>query len=162
MFVFVATALAGTIIGWPCQRLNWGWRNVWRTCSINSFVPITGTTTEVAAQIPTGFRQTTDTPSGPARLISAAGIFTPLTGAGGSPAIAAPTLLCISAPATGTGATANLRNRCRRAIDAYGALVKACAARMPSRAPVAPSRASRLLTTCLRPATSPTCRTCRA
>jgi hypothetical protein len=120
MFIFVATALAGTIIGWPCQRLNWGWRNVWSTCSINSYAPASGA--EVAANIPTGFR--VSNVAQPNSLIAATGIFTPSTVSSG----AQPALLCSYAPNTGSGTTAVLRNRCRRAIDAYGALVKACAA----------------------------------
>jgi hypothetical protein len=118
MFLFAATALAGTAIGFPCQRLNWGWRNVWTTCSINSFVPV-NSGTEGANQVPTGFRfSSTAQPS--QSLSATTGAYTPI----GSSAI--PTYLCTSAPATGTGVTAGLRNRCRRAIDAYGGLVASC------------------------------------
>jgi type II secretory pathway pseudopilin PulG len=118
MFVLVATALAGNLIGWPCQRLNWGWRNVWSTCSINSYAPHSAN--EPPAQVPTGFRQTFDQ-NVPSITLTAGGWFRPTAATA-----AVPQLLCTSAAATGTGATANLRNRCRRAIDAYGALVKSC------------------------------------
>jgi hypothetical protein len=116
MFVFVAAALAGNLIGWPCQRLNWGWRNVWSTCSINSYAPFSAN--EPPAQIPTGFRQTLNV-NVPSVTLHQGGWYLPT-------ATAVPTLLCTNAAATGSGSTMNLRNRCRRAVDAYGALVKAC------------------------------------
>jgi hypothetical protein len=123
MFVFVATALAGTLIGWPCQRLNWGWRNVWSTCSINSYAPQTGGPyVEPPTQVPTGFRLT-NTIGLPSIVLTASGWYAPSAGA---PTATLPSMLCANAMATGTGATANLRNRCRRAIDAYGALVRTC------------------------------------
>jgi hypothetical protein len=118
MFALVVTALAGNIIGWPCQRLNWGWRNVWSTCSINSYAPHTAD--EIPAQVPTGFRQTFNL-NRPSVALTAGGWYFPSAATAGVPA-----LLCSSAAATGTGATMHLRNRCRRAIDAYGALVKSC------------------------------------
>jgi len=46
-------------------------------------------------------------------------------GAGGNSA-PVPSYLCSNAQSTGSGITAILRNRCRRAIDAYSALVKTC------------------------------------
>jgi hypothetical protein len=120
MFAFVATALAGTVaIGWPCQRLNWGWRTVWTTCSINSFVPA-ATPDSGLTQAPTHYRYSSDSNLAPVRVLNTAGVFTP------SATAAIPGLLCTNAMATGSGTTANLRNRCRRAIDAYGALVRTC------------------------------------
>jgi hypothetical protein len=120
MFTLVATALAGAALGWPCQRLNWAWRNVWTTCSINSFTPLT--TAETPATIPNQFRMTGATPVTPTAVLAGTGVFTPVA------ANAVPTLLCGFAPATGSGPTATLRNRCRRAIDSYGGLVKICGA----------------------------------
>jgi hypothetical protein len=122
MFVLIATALSATnLIGWPCQRLNWGWRNVWSTCSINSYTPVTTTTLEAPSQVPTGFRLSSPNTNAPSIVLNPAGVYTPTASTA-----AVPLLLCTNAMATGTGATANLRNRCRRAIDAYGALVKTC------------------------------------
>jgi hypothetical protein len=118
MFLFAVTALAAANnFGWPCQRLNWGWRNVWSTCSINSFSPTAGAA-ETSNTIPTHFRYTT-APITPTTAVASTGVFTPVSSA-------LPNLLCLWAPNTGSGITSNLRNRCRRAIDAYGALVKAC------------------------------------
>jgi hypothetical protein len=121
MFLLVASALAGTLIGYPCQRLNWGWRNVWTTCSLNSFVPH-ATTTDGVASAPNHYRLSSDTALAPVRSLNANGVYTPVT------ANAVPLQLCTNALNTGTGNTAGLRNRCRRAIDAYGALVVACGA----------------------------------
>jgi hypothetical protein len=118
MFLLVATALAGTTIGFPCQRLNWGWRNVWTTCSINSYTP--AATPESASTIPTGFRFSSDNNLAPVRVLATTGVYTPAVST-------IPNQLCTNAAATGTGNTAGLRNRCRRAIDAYGALVQQCA-----------------------------------
>jgi hypothetical protein len=132
MFIFVATALAGTAaLGWPCQRLNWGWRNVWTTCSINSYTPLTDI--ETPNTIPTGFRTRGPNAQAPTAVVLPHGVFTPVA------ANALPTLLCSFAPNTGSGWTATLRNRCRRAIDAYGGLVKMCGAPQglfPNRGPV--------------------------
>jgi len=119
MFLLVATALAGTHMGFPCQRLNWGWRNVWSTCSINSFVP--GSTSDGVALAPNHFRLSSDTALAPVRVLATTGIYTPTVSS-------IPGLLCTNAAATGSGNTAGLRNRCRRAIDAYGALVASCRA----------------------------------
>jgi hypothetical protein len=116
MFLLVATALAGTNIGFPCQRLNWGWRNVWSTCSINSFAPASAADTP--ANTPNGFRFTNVAN----QHLLATGVFAP------SSTAATPLVLCTQAALTGTGISAGLRNRCRRAIDAYGALVVGCAA----------------------------------
>jgi hypothetical protein len=121
MFLLVATALAGTYIGYPCQRLNWAWRNVWSTCSINSYVPHASQATEGPVLAPNQFLRSSDTLLAPYRSLNSLGVFTPVGSAS-----AIPQFLCTNAPATGTGATANLRNRCRRAIDAYGALVQQC------------------------------------
>lgn len=120
MFLFAATALAGVVIGWPCQRLNWGWRNVWTTCSINGFAP--SSTAETPANIPTGFR--TSNVVSPLSYLGANGVFAP----SGTPNVGVPAFLCQQAALTGAGTTANLRNRCRRAVDAYGALVRQCIA----------------------------------
>jgi hypothetical protein len=128
MFLLVATALAGTNIGFPCQRLNWGWRNVWTTCSINSFVPNAAQDGGLA-QAPTHFRYSSDTLLAPVRALNSLGVYQPVA------AGTVPNLLCANAPATGTGVTANLRNRCRRAIDAYGALVTLCASPLGVRGP---------------------------
>jgi hypothetical protein len=127
MFLFVASALAGsTLIGWPCQRLNWGWRNVWSTCSINSYTPVasgTETFSTTIGSVPTGFRFNSATPNTPFVSLANGGWFAP-TAAN----VNTPNFLCTSAANTGSGYTATLRNRCRRAIDAYGALVKTCIA----------------------------------
>jgi len=131
MLVFVATALGATLIGWPCNRLNWGWRNVWSTCSINSYAPITGGGSESLATQATGFRfnevitAPNTVPSRfPTQMLSATGVFTFRAPSG--PLGGAPQMLCAWAPNTGAGATAGLRNRCKRAIDAYGGLVTSC------------------------------------
>lgn len=116
MFLLLTTALAGTLIGWPCQRLNWGWRNVWSTCSIHSFAP--AATAETPNILPTGFRQYTGA-TVPTNTLTNGGWYIPASGA-------IPKFFCDNAAATGTGLTSSLRNRCRRAVDAYGALVKSC------------------------------------
>jgi hypothetical protein len=139
MFIFVATALAGTALGWPCQRLNWAWRNVWTTCSINSYTPVN--LDETATSIPTGFRTRASAfgPNTPTAALAPNGIFTPIGTGGGVPEKSVPNLLCQFGPNTGSGYTATLRNRCRRAIDSYGGLVKMCGAPQglyPNRGPV--------------------------
>jgi hypothetical protein len=115
MFV-IAVALAANNIGWPCQRLNWGWRNVWSTCSINAGAPLG--TVEAPAALANHFR-TTNVPNDKI-VLNAAGVFTPSVDV-------VPTHLCLNAPNTGSGQAANMRNRCRRAIDAYAMLVATCA-----------------------------------
>jgi hypothetical protein len=123
MFFLVATALAGGVqIGFPCQRLNWGWRNVWSTCSINSFVPVAATAA-LDAVTPNGFQRSSATPLTPLTNLLPTGVYTPI-GSGASTTV--PQNLCSAATLTGTGNSAGLRNRCRRALDAYGALVVQC------------------------------------
>jgi hypothetical protein len=124
MLVFVASAYAGNG-AWPCQRMNWGWRNVWTTCSINSYAP---GTPDAALNIPhsfhTAYAPMTLVPSfSPnTQFLTPGGSFAPVTGA------PAPQFMCDRATATGISGhmNANVRNRCRRALDAYGALVKSC------------------------------------
>jgi hypothetical protein len=132
MLLFTTTALSAVVIGWPCQRLNWAWRNVWSTCSINAYVPWDTTGHVTTAQVPNHFLFTSSAPnlvgaSTTDHMIVPSGVFTPKSSAGAGPAS-----LCTTAPATGTGFTAHLRNRCRRAIDAYGTLVKQCVTLNPA------------------------------
>jgi len=111
MLFFVSTALAAIVLGWPCQRLNWAWRQVWVTCSINAIAPAAAAT---GTGGPVGFS------AGPSHLptiqLDANGQFNP--GAVGA------TYLCASSPNTGGSF---LRNRCRRTLDSYGNLLKLCA-----------------------------------
>jgi len=116
VFVTAAHAAATNTVGWPCQRLNWAWRNVWSTCSINSFAPAPTTTVDVGN---VGYRVQPGIPFATTALHNS-GWYSPATFSGN------PAAFCLAAPATGSGLTANLRNRCRRAIDAYGNLVKSC------------------------------------
>jgi hypothetical protein len=124
MFLLVATALAAggtTNIGFPCQRLNWGWRNVWSTCSISSYIP-NGATTDAVGAAPNAFlRSSAPSITATSAISTTTGVYTPT-------ANTVPTQLCTAASNTGTGTSAGLRNRCRRALDAYGALVVQCAA----------------------------------
>lgn len=125
MFLLVASALAGTqnngLLGWPCQRLNWAWRNVWSTCSIHSFAPLSGAGVETPTTIASGFRFYTGTAT-PVNTLNAGGWYQP------SGTAAIPAFFCTNAAMTGSGATNALRNRCRRAVDAYGSLVRQCQA----------------------------------
>lgn len=98
---------------------------------------MTNPTLETAATIATGYRF-----SGPAGAPfittntfptmflggsgATAGVYLPGGPNTGTPAANVPQYFCTNAPATGSGMTAGLRNRCRRAIDAYTALVKSC------------------------------------
>jgi len=126
--------------GWPCQRLNWAWRIVWTTCSINTFVPVS--TPETPANIPWGYR-TVGPQSGlgysfnPTNSLPQLGVIQPATvqvNIGGpwvgtffeSDSTPTPSILCQNAPNTGSGVSATVRNRCRRAMDSYGGLVKQC------------------------------------
>jgi hypothetical protein len=141
MFTTFLLASAATSTGFPCNRLNWGWRNAWSTCSIWSYWPVSTT------QFPgTGGLENPTTFPNQIRVISTASpsanpslsvlapaansivpdpnggfVFAPV----GSSTI--PSFLCNAAPNTGTGSTTNLRNRCRRALDAYSNLVTLCA-----------------------------------
>jgi hypothetical protein len=123
MLLFTAAALAGNL-GWPCSRLNWAWRNVWSTCSINSYIP----TNAAPADAPNSFyRALPLAPNvAPTTSLTTAGVVTP----GSFPNT--PNFFCMNEANTGFGnalPSGNyLRNRCRRAIDAYGGLVKSCAA----------------------------------
>jgi hypothetical protein len=112
MFFFLPTALAAIVLGWPCQRLNWAWRNVWVTCSINAYVPLSSGSPVSVAGFTSSTAPLTQFP-GPSQL-DAFGQFSP---AGYGPA------LCQTAPNTGG---TFLRNRCRRMLDVYGNLVKLC------------------------------------
>lgn len=142
MLLLTATALAGApnLQGWPCSRMNWAWRNVWSTCSINSYVP-----TNAAAEDfpPAHWRKAPlratggvagDT-VGPTNFLDATGIVSPAVA--GSTAAAVPQMFCDALTNTNqvtTGMAPHsqsfslLRNRCRRAIDAYGGIVRTCSA----------------------------------
>jgi hypothetical protein len=144
MFLLVALAASAPVTitqGWPCQRLNWAWRIVWTTCSINVFIP--GTSNETPANIPSGIR--TVGPAGNSlgyvfNQLAAPNLplaqsqtlqVIPTTGVTfgtffEADAVPAPQILCQNAPNTGAGVGATVRNRCRRALDSYGQLVKSC------------------------------------
>jgi len=116
LFSLVATVLAVTpvIPTWPCQRLNWAWRNVWVTCSVNAFTPVSATP---VGSIPAFFQAVHTAPlsSSPGwPMLDGNGVFTP-TGFGPN--------LCAFSPNTGANAA---RNRCRRMLDTYGQLLGLC------------------------------------
>jgi len=114
LFLFAAaSATAVPILGaYPCQRLNWAWRNVWNTCSILSSVPASGAGGSNAAF----FVQTTGALN---YVLDTNGQYVPVNGAGNG---FGPTL-CANSPLTGTNMA---RNRCRRMMDVYGNLVFMC------------------------------------
>jgi hypothetical protein len=154
--LFVASlALAATTIGYPCQRLNWAWRNVWSTCSINSYIPASSSGTA------TGFLTSSSTALTGAPPI-APPYFTLNTGNTG-PSVAGIPNGPVTYPALSQldpngyfapfwpGITNSLnptpaihaptdhlcfdsmatgysmqRNRCRRMLDAYGQLIGTC------------------------------------
>jgi len=113
LFLFAsAYATAVPIMGaYPCQRLNWAWRNVWNTCSILNTVPNTaagGANPSFFVQGSTGNFQ-----------LDQNGQFLPVAAAGGGNG----PVLCSTSPNTGTN---QARNRCRRMMDVYGNLVWLC------------------------------------
>lgn len=130
----VAVALAGTNLGWPCSRMNWAWRNVWSTCSINSYLggAIANAANDV---IPAHFRSAPlntgpgSAFSAPSTNLNAHGVSQPL-----ATGDAVPNMLCQAMAVTrGVGTEVQhqlLRSRCRRAIDAYAGIVNVC--RTPS------------------------------
>jgi len=132
MLTFVVTALGAVSIGWPCSRMNWAWRNVWSTCSINSYAPSTIADGGPAWGLGLRLTGTNGAPTYPYQMLNTAGVFGPTTGATGQTTLAGtngPMFFCnnmMATGATGVPATSILRNRCRRAIDAYGALVLNC------------------------------------
>jgi len=106
----VVVAQAAISLGWPCQRLNWAWRNVWTTCGINAFVP--GTTTPSGSGF---FQVTTGTTAGNGGFqLDTTGVFQPVVNG---------PQLCVTGPNTGG---TMMRNRCRRMLDVYGNLVFLC------------------------------------
>jgi hypothetical protein len=117
MLFVVSSVLAVITLGWPCQRLNWAWRNVWVTCSINAYVPgvvapSAGTTGFLATNAPLGTQ---------AFALDTNGQFQP--GVINGNADSGGPLICATSPNTGGSF---MRNRCRRMLDVYGNLVKLC------------------------------------
>lgn len=113
--VLVAVAMGNRILGWPCSRMNWAWRNVWSTCSITSYAP---TNVNTQDYLPAHFRRLPlTTAMAPTSSIQNNGVVLPATGA------ALPAFQCSNFLATGSD---HLRNRCRRALDAYGEIVRQC------------------------------------
>jgi len=137
-FAVGAQAASAVQIGWPCQRLNWAWRNVWTTCGINTMVPTTTAALIVPATTPGGIYFNNIGPASPGTAyvplsqVSAAGVFVPQNIAAGA---TAPNFCTTGGGGFGVVPTANTpiyggtlqRNRCRRMLDVYGNLVSLCA-----------------------------------
>jgi len=109
---------------WPCSRLNQAWRSVWVTCSISAYgAPISGGAAALGS-IPLGYYAGPVAPFTPylglSQLDAPSGTYVPGTGGAGD--VNAPNL-CGNSPTTGGNFA---RNRCRRALDTYGNLVKLC------------------------------------
>jgi len=137
LFHFVLSAQAAVLIGWPCQRLNWAWRNVWTTCGINTVIPVTQAALTLPATTPGGIFVNQAAPSSSAplqtsvpnsQMSTVTGNFNPASGN-------APWLCTTGGGGFGVVPTANTpiyggtmqRNRCRRMLDVYGNLVSLCA-----------------------------------
>lgn len=126
MLLLASTAIAATALGWPCGRLNWAWRNVWSTCSINSYLPASSPSSSatVVDNAPLFIRvYPTQAPMAPLTQMAPNTYNVAPTATGGIPVA-----YCQFAAATDgtTGANNYLRNRCRRAVDAYGQITSAC------------------------------------
>lgn len=133
MLLIAATALASTNLGWPCSRLNWAWRNVWSTCSINSYIP-TNVAPATADFPPAHFRRAPlSVAESPNQWLQAStGHIAPSFDGTGATTIPAgiPKAFCDAMLSTNGGTQPGyqlLRNRCRRAVDAYGGIVRVCA-----------------------------------
>jgi len=116
LFVALASSTVAVTGMYPCQRLNWAWRNVWVTCSINNLVPATTSLGGNAAF----FTQSSTVANGPAFQVDNNGNFVPFTSTasqGNGP------YLCTSTLSSGANIA---RNRCRRMLDTYGNLVNLC------------------------------------
>jgi len=141
---YATTALAAIALGWPCQRLNWAWRNVWVTCSINAYTPGSTPSFNHGAVAALGATDFDTAPSGANANVgflynptfigaslfgqSAAGFMLDANGLFAPGGTAAPNV-CIYAQNTGGGNF--MRNRCRRMLDVYGNLVAQCATPSP-------------------------------
>jgi len=127
MWFTFAAVQAAIVLGWPCQRLNWAWRNVWVTCSIVAYVPVAATP---AGSLQNGFTYAEAHNEPAAHAAVSTPWYTPVSQLDGvtnkgvwTPSTSSSPKLCQTAPNTG-GTFA--RNRCRRMLDVYGNLVKLC------------------------------------